>query len=525
MSEEAEKSLENSPVFLLKTSFYSKMSSNNQTFYRFKEFRLDAAERMLLRGTSSISLTPKAFDVLEILVERNGRLVEKDELLKLVWEDTFVEESNIARVVHSLRKILGEDAENKFIETVPKKGYRFVAEVEKINETNGFSLNGNHSHEIFENPQATKKIESVESEKFETTNKNRTKFAAFAAIFIFVFAVAGIWLYGNFRSKTDATKVPPQSRSIAVLPLKPLNSDARDSIYELGIAESLILKLSSAKDLTVRPLSATRKYQQLDQNPTDAGREQQVDLVLSSNYQLVNGKIRVTSQLIEVKSGNVEETFKTEKDSVDIFQMQDALANEIGSNLLTKLGNRENLLTISRITSNEEAYRLYLQAAFVFDQWNKTEMGTAIEYLERAVKLDPNFAEAYVYLGYAYRFTPGKYSGAPQEQFAKSKAAIEKALALKPNLAEAFAVSGMLKSSYESDFAGAEKDFKHALEINPSSPMALALYGNFLTIPGRFDEAIALNKKAQEIEPAAITHKINYGMLLYYSCRYNEAVT
>src|SRR5687768_153395 len=102
------------------------MSSNNQHFYQFKEFRLDIIERKLVRGSSVISLTPKVFDVLAVLVERGGHLVEKDELLRLVWEDAFVEEANVARVVHSLRKILGEDGENKFIETVPKKGYRFV---------------------------------------------------------------------------------------------------------------------------------------------------------------------------------------------------------------------------------------------------------------------------------------------------------------------------------------------------------------------------------------------------------------
>src|SRR5215813_9951038 len=108
------------------------MSSNNQHSYKFREFRLDVAERRLLRDDSFVPLMPKVFDVLAVLVERNGHLVEKDELLRLVWDDAFVEESNVSRVVHSLRKILGEGAGNKFIETVPKKGYRFVAEVEKV---------------------------------------------------------------------------------------------------------------------------------------------------------------------------------------------------------------------------------------------------------------------------------------------------------------------------------------------------------------------------------------------------------
>ncbi len=524
------------------------MSSNNQHFYQFKEFRLDVIERKLLRGSTSVSLTPKVFDVLAVLVERGGHLVEKDELLRLVWEDAFVEEANVARVIHSLRKILGENAKNKFIETVPKKGYRFVAEVEKLN---GFSAqkdeNSPTDEDVFLKDEnflnfQTDEIadnEKVRSDQYNSGNfyessrehltetqmpirilENRnSKFFVFGTLMLAIVLAAGFWMTNSFWAAGDSQQIS----SIAVLPLKPIGGETRDPIYELGIAESLILKLSSTQELTVRPLSATRKYLELDQNPTDAGREQQVDFVLSSNYQISGGKIRVTSQLINIKTGSVEEVFKSEKNSSNVFLMQDALANEIGNTLLARFGKRENSLLANRGTSNEEAYRLYLQACFIFDQWNKTEIGTAIEYLERAVKLDPNFAQAYVFLGYAYRFSPGKTFDAPQEQFVKSKEAIKKALELDENLADAHAVSGMLKSSYESDFAGAENDFRRALELNPDSPMALALYANFLIIPGRFDEAIVQNKKAMEIDPAAATHQINHGVILYYAQRYTEA--
>lgn len=526
------------------------MSSNNQHFYQFKEFRLDIIERKLLRGSTSISLTPKVFDVLAVLVERGGHLVEKDELLRLVWEDAFVEEANVARVIHSLRKILGEDGENKFIETVPKKGYRFVAEVEKINvfvpsqngfaveaqtvltKTNGNSLLPNGNGRIKTEKQNGSRTAELIDEVFfpktvdaqmqgEHSGRRSGKLWVSGIVVIFTLLLTGIWFYDDVWLVKDTED---ETKSIAVLPLKPIGGETRDPIYELGIAESLILKLSSAKDLTVRPLSATRKYLELDQNPTDAGREQQVDFILSSNYQISGGKIRVTSQLINIKTGSVEEVFKSEKNSSNVFLMQDALANEIGNTLLARFGKRENSMIARRGTSNEEAYRLYLQAAFIFDQWNKTEIGTAIEYLERAVKLDPNFAQAYVFLGYAYRFSPGKTFGAPPEQFLKSKEAIKKALALDENLADAHAVSGMLKSGYESDFAGAENDFRRALEMNSESPMAVALYANFLIISGRFDEAIVQNKKAMEIDPAAATHQINHGVILYYAHRYTEAV-
>jgi len=508
------------------------MSSNNQHFYKFREFRLDVAERLLVRDETPVSLMPKVFDVLAVLVEKNGHLVEKDELLRVVWEDTFVEESNVARVIHSLRKILGEDAENKFIETVPKKGYRFVAEVEKVNGAksngNGFAaeINGNRFSQNGRAQSESVDIVFTGEIADKTTpsaffNTRKTKFWLFGTLLILTLLIIGIWYYDEVWSVSPKPNEITK-KSIAVLPLKPISNEKRDSIYELGIAESLILKLSSAKDLTVRPLSATRKYQDLDQNPTVAGREQQVDFVLSSNYQIVGGKIRVTSQLINVQTGNVEETFKSEKDSEDVFLMQDSLANEIGGTILVRFGKRESMRTANRGTSNEEAYRLFLQAAFIFDQWNKTEIDTAINYLEQAIRLDPNFAQAYVCLGYAYRFSSSK-NETPQKLYLKSKEAIEKALALDSNSADAHAVSGMLKSSYKSDFAGAETDFKRAFELQPESPMAFALYANFLIISARFDEALIYNKKALEIDPAASASKINHGVILYYAHRYEEA--
>jgi DNA-binding winged helix-turn-helix (wHTH) protein/TolB-like protein/Tfp pilus assembly protein PilF len=522
------------------------MSSKDQHSYKFKEFRLDLGERRLLRDENAVALTPKVFDVLAVLVERGGHLVEKDEILRLVWEDAFVEEANVARVVHSLRKILRENKHNKFIETVPKKGYRFVAEVEKVN---GNGANGiDHSYEptrddcinyILETGDDLVRAEDAterpgpeffrrggfeEAEKNEPpddwpkANRNKKYFLA-AALICAAALIGAIWLAERLRP----VEIPTGNGSIAVLPLKPIDGEVRDPIYELGIAESLILKLNSNRDLTVRPLSATRKYREIDQNPTDAGREQQVDFVLSSNYQIAGGKIRVTSQLINVRTGAVEGVFKSEEDPSDIFSMQDAIANDIGNTLLARFGKRESHLTARRGTSNEEAYRLYLQAAFIFDQWDKAEIGRAIEYLEKAVEIDPDYAEAYVMLAYAYRFFAHKEVGA-REQYIRSKRAVEKALELNEHLADARAVAGLLKANYENDSAGAEREFRRAIELDPDAAMPRALYAYYLMSAGRFDEAVAQNKKAMATDPGALSHQITYGMILYYSNRYDEAV-
>jgi DNA-binding winged helix-turn-helix (wHTH) protein/tetratricopeptide (TPR) repeat protein len=506
------------------------MSVNNQASYKFNEFRLDVRERLLLRNNLPVPLTPKVFDVLAVLVERSGHLVEKDEVLSIVWQDSFVEESTVARAVHQLRKVLGEDGNGiKFIETVAKKGYRFVATVEKVCEVARNSENDNQTSPVVTEQLSETDIQIPPSAVAEIAVPIASKPKHTARIILFVVGFLSVISLISLLAFNRQPASPVNSnaqKSIAVLPLKPVNTNDRDLIYELGIAESLIFKLGSVKGLTVRPLSATRKYSDIEQDAIVVGREQQVDYVLASNYQIAEGKIRVTSQFINVQTGSVEEFFKSEKDTANKFSMQDAVVNDIGNPLLARFGSRENNLTAERGTTNEEAYRLYLKAVFIFEAWNEAEIEKAIDYLEQAVKLDTNYVPAYVKLAYAYQcyqFIWSKNLASENERYIKSKEAIEKALALDENSADAHAVLGLIKSGYERDFAGADKEYQRAIELNPDSVMAHGLYAVYLMIPGRFDEALAEQKKAIDIDPASVVDHIAYGMILYYAHRYTEA--
>ena len=179
--------------------------------------------------------------------------------------------------------------------------------------------------------------------------------------------------------------------------------------------------------------------------------------------------------------------------------MQDAVVNDIGNPLLARFGSRENNLTARRGTNNEEAYRLYLKAEYIFEEFNEPEIGKAIENLEQAVKLDQNYTQAYVQLAYAYQcyqFIWSKNIPSEKEYYLKSKEAIEKALALNENSADAHAVLGLIKSGYERDFAGAEKEYRRAIELNPDSGMAHGLYAYYLMLAGRFDEALDRRTKS-----------------------------
>jgi len=323
-----------------------------------------------------------------------------------------------------------------------------------------------------------------------------------------------------------ARKTPPSASgktSIAVLPLKPINKDKRDPLYEIGIADSLILKLGSMKRFIVRPLSATRKYANLEQDPLAAGKEQQVDFVLASNYQLAGGKVRITAQLLNVANGQIEETYKSgEKDTANVFAMQDAIAGEVGNVLSARFATTSSGRIAQRGTTNEEAYRLYLQGRYLVGKRTPADAHEALEALEQAVRLDPNYAQAWAGKAEAHL---ADFSRSPQAQYQKSMEAANKALALDANLADAHSVLCLNKNSYEWDFDGAERECERAVKLDPNSSYAHLNYSRYLNGQGRFDAAIAEAKTAIDLEPTSLASQRQYGMCLYYARRYAEALT
>jgi len=342
-------------------------------------------------------------------------------------------------------------------------------------------------------------------------------YAAFVLAVLLVAAIGFgyyIWSAGKMSSGADDKK------SIAVLPLKPINTANRDEIYEIGIADSLILKLGSMKGLIVRPLSATRKYVDIGQDPLAAGREQQVDYVLASNYQLAGGKIRITAQIFNVASGQIEETYTIEKDAANLFAMQDAIAGEVGNKLSARFGSTLSGATAKRGTTNEEAYRLYLQGMFFYDQRNGPK---AVEVLEQAVRLDPNYAQAWAGIAHARRTTANIVNTADvEDEYRKSIEAINKALELDNNLSEAYSAQCDWKMYYEYDYDAAEAACKRAIELKPNSAVAHNVYARFLNL-GRFDEAIAEIRTAIDLDPTSFYHQLVYTVCLTYARRYDEA--
>jgi serine/threonine protein kinase/tetratricopeptide (TPR) repeat protein len=348
------------------------------------------------------------------------------------------------------------------------------------------------------------------------------KAVAVTASLILLVSSMGVFYVLKNRNKSNSG--PIARKSIAVLPLRPVDAANRDEAYEVAVAESLIYRISLMNGFAVRPLSATRRYGELARDPIDVGKEQQVDYVLTSTYQLAAGKIRITAQLLNVATGAIENTYQVEKDTADMFAMQDAIADELGNKLLTQFATTSKRLAKDRGTTNEQAYRLYLQGMYLANNRNLSDAEKSIQALEQTVQLDPTYARAWAGLGYAHR-TVSVYTDrvSTHETYQKSIEAINRALALDENLSEAHSALCENKYLYEWDFAGAERECKRAIELNPDSGQAHEIFSRYLMGRGRHGEAIAEIKTAIDLEPASRFFQHIYGRALFYARRYSEA--
>jgi serine/threonine-protein kinase len=400
-----------------------------------------------------------------------------------------------------------------------------LADLKEFREN--LSLEMKLEHSVSPNGQATAFLPAVTGDANQTTAQKtqnsisqtikQKPFAATAIVALLVgFIGLGIYVYQSRKTAAVVSK-----KSIAVLPLKPINSANRDEIYEMGIAESLIYRLNLMRGVIIRPLSATRQYTDINQDPLAAGKEQKADYVLAANYQIAGGRIRITAQLFNVNSGQLEDTYKIEQATDDMFAMQDAVASEFGNRLQTQFATSSGTSTAKRGTDNEEAYRLYLQGR---NLTMKGDYKKSIEFFENAIRLDPNYAQAYARMAHAYQFGEFGREGNVFIGTAKARELVKKALELDHNLAEAYMVRGAINMIYEFDFPAAEKDFLRTFELEPNNDTARWLYALLLANRRQFDQALVEIETAQAIDPSAEVYMTHRGRILYYARRYDESI-
>jgi DNA-binding winged helix-turn-helix (wHTH) protein/TolB-like protein/Tfp pilus assembly protein PilF len=494
----------------------------NQKFsevYEFGDFRLDPKERLLLRQGSPVPLTPKDFETLLVLVQRSGRLVEKEELMKEVWSDAFVEEANLARHIWALRRVLGDDHEHRFIETIPKRGYRFVAPVRPT-----FTETVRHQH-IVARIVVDEEIEEIDEAREVHTVVGRqrqplwTTWKVLAAVSSLALLTGTYALIRFWRPSHQ-----PQTRTVAVLPLKALDVDENDPALGLKLADALILRLGRLRQIVVRPTRAVQRYEGKTLDPLEAGREQQVDAVLDGTFQRSGERLHLRVQLLRVSDGQQLWAQSFDESGADPFFLQDALAEQAAQALLPQLTGAERKLVARRDTENVEANRLYTEGRYYWNKRNVEGIRKIVELLEQAVALDPRYARAYAALADSY-ITLSDYELLPaSEAFPKAREAAQKALAIDDSQAEAYTALAMIKARYDWDWAGADRAFQQAIEKNPNYATARQWYAEFLTGMGRHHEALEQIHQAQQLDPLSLIIESIEALNLNYARDYDGAI-
>jgi DNA-binding winged helix-turn-helix (wHTH) protein/TolB-like protein/Flp pilus assembly protein TadD len=497
--------------------------------YEFGPFQLNPPERLLLCDGQPIPMTPKAFDLLVVLVERSGHLVEKDELLKAVWRGSIVEEGNLSVTVSFLRKALNDDRDlHRYIETVSGKGYRFVADVRDIDidELESMIVRPRPaiSQGTAEENTSPQQLAVVLPKPVTIGPNKAVRWSVLVAALCLGALLILVRVIPRRGSTTNQSQETVAIRSLAVLPFRTLGAKNGDEYLGLGMADALITRLGNTGKIIVRPTSTIQKYASEELSPQAAGQEQGVDAVLDGRIQREAGRVRLTVQLIRVRDG-VQiwgETF--DKEFTNIFGLEDALSERVAQSIRLKLTGEETRRFTKRSTERPDAYEAYVKGRYFWNKRTNKGMEKGLEYFRQAISLDPTFADAYVGVADSYG-TLGLYAVLPpREAFPAAKEAAQRALEMDDGLAEAHATLGFINFYYDWNASDAVNEFRRALADNPNYAMAHSWYSESLAAMGRYPEAVAETQRALEDDPLSLIIGSNAGWTLSLAGKGDQAI-
>lgn len=430
------------------------MSNPVKYIYEFGPFRLDLEQRIMWKGEQAVGLAPKVFETLVLLIERRGNVISKKEMMNVLWPDHYVEEANLSQNIFLLRKILGErQGEAKYIDTVPKRGYSFVASVKETLE------------EI--SPMVTSPKEELIPDLEEEATLRRVQTVT----------------------------------SLAVLPTINETNDCNLEYLADGIYDSIIVNLAQVPQLHVVSRSLVSRYKGNQIDAREIGRELGSQSVLVTRVLLLETVLIVTAELVEVSTGWQLWGQQYHRSVSDILQLQDELAATISDQLRLKLTEYERRRLGWQYTQNPEAYQAYLKGRYHLDRHTADGYEKAIEYFEQAIGLDPNYALAYSALADSYITSDFYGIWPPWKIGLKARAAAVNALLLDDRLAEAHLALACVKMMYEHAWSEAEREFMTAIKLDPDHAQAHNWYSHFLMAMGRIEESLTQSVLALKLDP------------------------
>jgi len=468
--------------------------------FAFGDFVLERSQQRVLRADgTALVLTPRLFDALALFLLHPGKLLDKDTLMKALWPGLVVEENNLSQVVAGLRRALGDDRhDSRFIQTVPRRGFRFIAEVTPLPDGPPFVLQD--SVGAATSAAVGQDVAAVVVDAFGAGGRRSwLRVALITSVGIGV-GGTGWWVWR--RGRPMAAALP--ANTLAVLPFKPLATEGRDSLLEVGMADSLATRLSTVPGLVVRSAGSVMRYAGPTQDPLRAARELDVDWIVDGSLQRSGASLRVTARLLRAADGTAAWSGSFDESVVGVFELQDQISTKVMYALLPLLNVGAPVrspLTELGGTRNPEAYQLYLAAAWRAQGSQGDSAGKAVALLQQALAIDPDYALAWTLLAWTHRRKLWRNDGVPSEVFASAQEALQHAMHLTPELAQVHAGLGFRHTWFDFDWPRGERAFRQALRANPNEVSAHWGLTQLLMMQGRLEEGFEHMRQARELDP------------------------
>jgi TolB-like protein/DNA-binding winged helix-turn-helix (wHTH) protein/Flp pilus assembly protein TadD len=497
-------------------------SDQTATSFRFGLFEVDSRTGELRKQGRRLKLRGRPFDILVLLLARGGDVISREELRQQLWQaDTFVDfDHGLNSAINRLREALGDSAENpRFIETLPKRGYRFIAPIDV-------------PAVVAVAPPADADTVLEPAPPPDTAHaparaplSGPSRVVLLLAVGALAIAVVAASLY--FRVRPRPSGGPGSRITLAVLPFQNLSNDAEQEFFSDGFTEEMIAELGSLDPdhLGVIARTTTMLYKGARKDIGQITRDLGVDYVLEGSIRRAGTRMRITAQLVQTTDMTHLWAESYDRDVSDVLAIQSEVAMKIARSLTLAL-KRPQPDAAQTASSSFPAYELCLRGKFFREQATEEGARKAIEYFQKAIAIDPSYAPAHSGLSDCYRLlgAPGWEVEQPAELLRKAKAGAERALQLDPHSSEAHAVLSMVKLDYEWDRAGSEREVLEAIRLNPSSVKAHQYYSSLLTTMDRLDDAIREAHRAMELDPLSATAGASLAIRYWYAGRIDEAI-
>ncbi len=484
------------------------------------DFELDCAAGQLRRSGRILKVERIPMEVLLFLVQQRGELVSREQIAEKIWgKDVYLDTDNsINGAIRKIRQVLKDDPEQpRFIQTITGKGYRFIAPVSTRAADPDMERGA-----MAEAPRSFVREDSVA--RFSRRRVLGILILAAVIVLIAAWDVYPRWFDFQARPLRSGGRT-----MVAVLPFVNLTGDAGQEYFSDGMTEEMITQLGSSdpEHMGVIARTSVMHYKHSEEQLQQIARELGVQYVLEGSVRRDADKVRITAQLIQMRDQTHLWAREYDRDTKDLLVVQSEIASEISSEIRAALGEHKPITpNLPQTLSPQalEAYNLYLKGQYFWNKRTVEGFHEAIGYFHQATDKDPNYARAYAGLAASYALI-GPYSGTPADEFAsQARAAALRALQLDDNLSEAHAALALIVQNYEYDWQTAEKEFKRAIELNPSYATGHHWYAEHLAWRGRFDEALRESERARQLDPLSLIIASDNGTILYYSRQYDRAI-